>query len=576
MRWCTNPNFEEYDATATVDDGSCVTPNAYAGCTDPAYFEYDPYASEDDGSCTFLSAGYCTAPAAFDGYTYEVVAIGGQCWFAENLRTTTYANGDPVPSGLTETEWGTLTTGATTVYGEGDLDCVSNAPFDACNENLALENYGRLYNAYAAMDERGLCPAGWHVPTRSDWNVLLEVVGQGYPESGTALKSTSGWNYNGYGTDDVGFAGLPGGYRLEPDLSFGSITDRAFLSAGESGVWWSSTPGFGCYNWSLNLGAFSTDASMDAAYSNQHGLSVRCVKDAQALGCTDSEACNYDPDATDPEGLCLYPVEGYDCDGVCFDVDSNCVCDVDDILGCIFPLACNYNPEATTDDGSCALADALGECGGDCAADADGDGLCDDVDNCVGTLDACGVCNGPGEVFECGCSGIAEGFCDCAGNTIDAVGECGGTCTADADGDGICDDVDDCVGTLDVCGVCNGNGGCVGCTYEGASNYDLGATIDDGSCVFEAPPVVGCTDATACNYNAQAVSDDGTCYFAPAEYGCDGQCLSDEDGDGICDAFEGSACAQDLNGDGVVTVADLVLFLGSFAQTCEEIEAGQN
>ena len=82
---CTNPNFGEYDAAATVDDGSCLTPNAYAGCTDPAYFEYDPYASEDDGSCTFLSAGYCTAPAAFDGYTYEVVAIG-QCWFAENLR----------------------------------------------------------------------------------------------------------------------------------------------------------------------------------------------------------------------------------------------------------------------------------------------------------------------------------------------------------------------------------------------------------------------------------------------------------------------------------------------------------
>ena len=68
--------------------------------------------------------------------------------------------------------------------------------------------------------------------------------------------------------------------------------------------------------------------------------------------------------------------------------------------------------------------------------------------------------------------------------------------------------------TLDVCGVCNGK--LCGLYLRGARNYDLGTTLDDNSCVFEAPPVVGCTDATACNYNAQAVSDDGTCYFAPA------------------------------------------------------------
>ena len=53
--------------------------------------------------------------------------------------------------------------------------------------------------------------------------------------------------------------------------------------------------------------------------------------------------------------------------------------------------------------------DALGECGGDCAADNDMDGICDDVDECVGELDACGVCNGPGAVFTCGCAGIPEG-----------------------------------------------------------------------------------------------------------------------------------------------------------------------
>ena len=97
-------------------------------------------------------------------------------------------------------------------------------------------------------------------------------------------------------------------------------------------------------------------------------------------------------------------------------------------------------------------------CGGDCAADADADGICDDVDDCVGAYDACGVCNGPGEIYECGCSDIPEGDCDCNGNQLDALGVCGGDCAADADADGICDDVDDCVGEYDACGVCNGPG----------------------------------------------------------------------------------------------------------------------
>ena len=85
------------------------------------------------------------------------------------------------------------------------------------------------------------------------------------------------------------------------------------------------------------------------------------------------------------------------------------------------------------------LLDALGVCGGDCTADADADGICDDADDCVGAYDACGVCNGPGEIYECGCSDIPAGDCDCDGNQLDALGECGGDCTADADADGICE-----------------------------------------------------------------------------------------------------------------------------------------
>ena len=64
------------------------------------------------------------------------------------------------------------------------------------------------------------------------------------------------------------------------------------------------------------------------------------------------------------------------------------------------------------------------------------------MDECVGELDECGVCNGPGAVLECGCSDIPKTDCDCDGNQFDAIGVCGGDCLEDLDQDGICDDVD--------------------------------------------------------------------------------------------------------------------------------------
>ena len=227
-------------------------------------------------------------------------------------------------------------------------------------------------------------------------------------------------------------------------------------------------------------------------------------------GCTDATACNYNADADTDDGSCTFPTAAnLDCDGNCLnDADADGVCDEDEVLGCTNEMACNYDASATDDDGSCAQNDALGVCGGSCQADADADGICDDVDPCVGDLDACGVCNGDnssctgcadatacnyegatiddgsclytdecgvcggsgiadgacdcdGNVLDecgvCGGEGIADGACDCAGNTVDACGVCGGS-GVDADADGICDDIDDCVGQYDECGVCNGDG----------------------------------------------------------------------------------------------------------------------
>jgi len=128
-----------------------------------------------------------------------------------------------------------------------------------------------------------------------------------------------------------------------------------------------------------------------------------------------------------------------------------------DIPGCTETEACNYNLSATTDDGSCLYNDALGDCGGPCEADADADGICDNVDDCVGALDACGVCNGPGDIYECGCTEIPEGDCDCAGGQPEIGYDCNGNCLSDFNDNGICDiveliEINDAVASGAFCG----------------------------------------------------------------------------------------------------------------------------
>ena len=108
-----------------------------------------------------------------------------------------------------------------------------------------------------------------------------------------------------------------------------------------------------------------------------------------------------------------------------------------------------------TDDGICddvdecvGELDAIGQCNGTCAEDADGDGICDDngADTCFGEFDACGVCNGPGLIYECGCNDLPEGDCDCAGNPVDEFGNCPDY-LVDNDGDGLYDELlDPCKG----------------------------------------------------------------------------------------------------------------------------------
>jgi hypothetical protein len=192
-----------------------------------------------------------------------------------------------------------------------------------------------------------------------------------------------------------------------------------------------------------------------------------------------------------------------------------------DVFGCTDEAACNFDSAATADDGSCDYLDALGVCGGACTADADADGICDDADDCVGFLDACGVCNGSGDIYECGCSDIPAGDCDCEGTQAAEGYDCEGNCLADADGDGVCDPFE-----------------VTGCTDSDACNYNDLATDDDGSCTV-------LDECGVCGGNGIA---EGACdcdgNTPNAGYDCDGVCLNDADQDGTCDELEVSGCTD--------------------------------
>ena len=202
-------------------------------------------------------AGPTGGGVTFNGYTYTSIVLGnGQEWMAENLRTTTYANGDPIPNVTDANQWENLTTGAWAHY----------------NNDSQYENpYGKLYNWYTVNDPRNVCPTGWHVPTDAEWTVLIDYLG-GESVAGGKMKSTGTqyWLYpNTDATNESGFSGLPGGFRNG---------NGTFLGIGDFGYWWSSTEDGTYFAWDRALDYSSGGVSRGNVYK-ESGFSVRCLRD---------------------------------------------------------------------------------------------------------------------------------------------------------------------------------------------------------------------------------------------------------------------------------------------------------
>jgi len=145
-------------------------------------------------------------PLAATAADIPSVTIGRQVWMARNLDVTTFRNGDPIAAVPDGGEW--------TTSSRSGIPAYTTYAGDAANR----ARWGLLYNHFAVVDPRGLCPAGWRVPTDADWNALEATLGR--ERAALRMKAAAGWNHSGNGTDDVGFGGLPAGFRSQTGAFF--------------------------------------------------------------------------------------------------------------------------------------------------------------------------------------------------------------------------------------------------------------------------------------------------------------------------------------------------------------------
>jgi uncharacterized protein (TIGR02145 family) len=207
---------------------------------------------------------YTYESLTYEGQTYNTVKIGSQTWMAENLNYETVSGNKCYNNDLANCEeYGRLYNWATAMA--LDISCNSTA----CSDRVQSKH-------------RGICPEGWHIPSKDEWKQLYRHVDNTYnadflPSStaSSKLKAKNGWGQNDDGTDNYGFAALPGG-NGRSNGDFGSV--------GECGLWLSSNEQNStavyfsrmCYNVSSSIPA---PPGPIPAYDKKDLFSVRCLKD---------------------------------------------------------------------------------------------------------------------------------------------------------------------------------------------------------------------------------------------------------------------------------------------------------
>jgi uncharacterized protein (TIGR02145 family) len=220
------------------------------------------YIVNDIDSIVFYGGGGGNTVTDIDGNVYTIVEIGSQSWLGQNLKTTRYNDGTPIPLETEAYVWDTLKSHAYCWY----------------DNNAAYKNpYGALYNWHvtnaAGNAGKNPCPVGWHVPHDDEWTALTDYLG-GAAVAGGKLKEagTIHWDPpNSGATNETGFTALPGGFRG---------TAALFVQMGSQGNWWTTYdhPTFtsSAYYRSMSY----TSVTVFRHYLGKNfGMSIRCISD---------------------------------------------------------------------------------------------------------------------------------------------------------------------------------------------------------------------------------------------------------------------------------------------------------
>ena len=188
-----------------------------------------------------------------DGNVYQAVKIGTQTWMAENLRTTKFSDGTPIPNVTDNAAWGNTATSAYCWYNN---DIANATP------------YGALYNWYTVNSGK-LAPTGWHIPTTAEWQTLSDYL-DGDDVSGGKLKEVGTTHFaspNTGATNEKGFTAVGSGRR-------GPL---GFYELNTTGGWWRATDGVTVQiRW---VNSTSSILLSNANLDPKAGYSVRCIKD---------------------------------------------------------------------------------------------------------------------------------------------------------------------------------------------------------------------------------------------------------------------------------------------------------
>jgi uncharacterized protein (TIGR02145 family) len=209
---------------------------------------------------------------ARDGKTYNTVAIGSQCWMAENLNIGTRIDGGVSQSQNTPVE-------IIEKYCYSDLET-------NCDIYGGLYQWDEMMQYSTTESVQGICPDGWHIPSDAEWTLLKNYI-RSNPQYwcnnnstyiAKAIASNTNWTYsssvcavgnNLSANNATGFSGMPGG-RFN--------TTFWFISLGNEGRWWASSlyDSSNGYYISISSSAVTTSRHW---YNKIYGLSVRCIRD---------------------------------------------------------------------------------------------------------------------------------------------------------------------------------------------------------------------------------------------------------------------------------------------------------